>query len=93
MNSNAKNIAIGFLSVTAVILFVGIMLVSATPKPAQAGNVSSYGGAFTVTIGRVTRDAELLYLVDNTTERLLVYGLNRRSGKIAILDKAELSQR
>ncbi len=93
MNSNAKNLTIGFLLLTAVILFVGIMLVSATPKPAQAGNVSSYGGAFTVTIGRVTRDAELIYLVDNTTQRLLVYGLQRRSGKVAILDKSELSQR
>ncbi len=94
MSSNTKNLAIGLLTITAVILTVGVILTgSAATKPAYAGNVSSYGGAFTVTIGRVTRDAELIYLVDNTTERLLVYGLNRRSGKSAILDKAELSQR
>jgi hypothetical protein len=94
MNSNAKNISIGVLTITAVILLVGIILVGSTAtKPAYAGNVSSYGGDFTVTIGRVTRDAELIYLVDNTTERLLVYGLNRKTGKSAILDKSELSQR
>ncbi len=94
MSSNAKNMAIGVLSITAVILLVGIIIVSSpAAKPAYAGNVSSYGGDFTVTIGRVTRDAELLYLVDNTTERLLVYGLQRKTGKTAILDKSELSQR
>ena len=94
MNSNAKNISNGVLTITAVILLVGIILVGSTAtNSAYAGNVSSYGGDFTVTIGRVTRDAELIYLVDNTTERLLVYGLNRKTGKSAILDKSELSQR
>ncbi|NOX57710.1 MAG: hypothetical protein GXP29_02485 [Planctomycetes bacterium] len=92
MSSSAKNIAIGSLSITAVILLVGILLVNAIPAPVQAGSVSSYGGDFTVTIGRVTRDAELIYLVDNTTERLLVYGLQRKTGRVAILDKAEISQ-
>ncbi|HNO79785.1 MAG TPA: hypothetical protein PKN33_17190 [Phycisphaerae bacterium] len=94
MSTNAKNISIGVLSITAVILFVGIILVSSpAAQPAYAGNVSSYGGDFTVTIGRVTRDAELIYLVDNTTERLIVYGLQRKTGKCAILDQSELSQR
>ena len=90
---DSKTFAIGVLSITAVILLVGLVVVSALPQPAVASNVSSYGGDFTITVGRVTQDTELLYVVDNTTQRLLVYGIARKSGAVAILDKAELAQR
>ncbi|MCB9851061.1 MAG: hypothetical protein H6817_10210 [Phycisphaerales bacterium] len=88
---NSKNLAIGVLSITAVILFVGIILVNVQPNAAVASNVSSYGGDFTITVGRVTRDTEILYVLDNTTQRLLAYGIDRRSGAVNILDKADLS--
>ena len=89
---DSKNYAIGVLAITAVILLVGLIWVNTAPRPALASEVSSYGGDFTVTVGRVTRDTELLYVVDNTTERLLVYGIDRRSGALAVLDGTELAQ-
>ena len=89
---DSKNYAIGVLAITAVILLVGLIWVNTAPQPALASEVSSYGGDFTVTVGRITRDTELLYVVDNTTERLLVYGIDRRSGAISVLDGTELTQ-
>jgi hypothetical protein len=88
---NSKNLTIGVLSITAVILFVGMIIVNVSPQPAVAGNVSSYGGDFTITVGRVTRDTEILYVLDNTTQRLLAYGINRKTGAVSILDKADLA--
>lgn len=89
---DTKNFAIGVLAITATILLVGLVIVHTAPRPAFASEVSSYGGDFTITVGRVTRDSELLYVVDNTTERLVVYGIDRRTGIISIQDFAEISR-
>lgn len=88
---DAKTFAIGVLSITAVILMVGLMLVGTAPRTATASEVSTIAGDFTLGVGQVTRDTELLYVIDNVTQRLLVYGFNRRTGESAIVDKTELS--
>jgi hypothetical protein len=88
---DSKNLTIGVLSLTAVALLVSLIAVHGVPRAAVASEVSAFGGDFTVTVGRVTRDTELLYVVDNTTERLLVYGVDRKTG-LMIHDKAELAQ-
>lgn len=87
----SRNLAIGVLSITAVILFVGLIIVSVMPRTAVASDVSSYGGDFTITVGRVTRDTEVLYVLDNVTQRLLVYGISRKNGAVDILDGADLA--
>ena len=86
-----KTFAIGILSITAVILFVALLLTHAWIPAAYAGEISAVSGDFTITVGRVTRDTELLYVVDNTTQRMCVYGLNRRSGKVALLQKMPIA--
>jgi len=82
-----KTFAIGILSITAVILFVALLLTQAWAPPAYAGEISTVAGDFTISVGKVTRDTELLYVVDNTTQRMCVYGLARRTGKVALLQK------
>ncbi len=89
----SKNLAIGVLSITAVILLVGLIVINVLPAPARAGEASAIGGDFTVTVGRVTQDTELLYVLDNVTQRLLVYGFGRKTGAVAITDKQDLGQR
>ena len=86
-----KSFAIGILSVTAVILFVALLLTQAWTPTALAGEVSSASGDFTISVGRVTRDTELLYIVDNTTQRMCIYGLNRRTAKVALLQKMPIA--
>jgi len=86
----SKNLAIGVLSVTAVILFVGLLIVNTRPQPAYASNVSASGGDYTLTVGRAAPDTELLYVIDNVTQRMVVYVINRATGGIEILDGMEL---
>lgn len=88
---DSRTFAIGVLSITAVILMVGLVLVSTTPRTANASEVSTNAGDYTIGVGRVMRDAELLYVIDNIMQRMLVYGFNRRTGEGMIVDKAELS--
>jgi len=90
-NHNSQNLAIAVLSITAVILFVGLVVVNVQPAPVAASDISVSGGDFTVSVGRVSRDTDGLYVIDNVSQRLLVYGINRQSGAINVLDKAELA--
>lgn len=89
---NSRNLAIGVLSITAVILLVGLIMVNVSPTPALASEASSLGGDFTITVGRVTNDTELVYVLDNVTQRLLAYSIARKTGAVAIVDKLDLGQ-
>ncbi|HRX85570.1 MAG TPA: hypothetical protein P5572_11180, partial [Phycisphaerae bacterium] len=86
----SRNLAIGVLAIIAAVLLVGLIIVNVQPQPAYASNISSNGGDFTVTVGRITRDTEVLYVLDNVTQRLLVYTINRTTGAIDMMDGAEL---
>ncbi len=87
-----KDLAIGVLSVTAVMLLVSVVVVQTCAVPAQAAAVSVYSGPFTVVPGRVSRDSELIYVLDNVTQRFLAYAIDRRTGRLTIMDKAELGR-
>jgi len=86
-----KIFAIGVLSITAMILLVGLVLTTTDRQPAVAGEISSYGGDFTLSVGRMVDDTELLYVIDNTTQRMITYGIQRKTGKIQIADTAQLA--
>jgi hypothetical protein len=89
---DSRNLAIGVLAITAVVLLVGIIVINIQPPPALAGNISSYGGDYTLTVGRVADDTEVLYVLDNVTQRLVIYVINRNSGVVDMLDGFELGQ-
>ena len=82
-----KTYAIGVLSITAVILLVAVLIISSSTPAARAGEISSVAGDFTISVGHATNDSELLYIVDNTTERMCVYGVNRKTGKVGLLQQ------
>ena len=87
---DSKTFTIGVLSLTAVVLLVGLIVVSVMPQPAVASSTSAEGGDYTITAGRVTRDAELLYVINNSAQILVAYGFDRRTGAAAPLDRKEL---
>lgn len=86
-----QTFAIGILSIIAVILFVAVILSNAGVPAAQAAELSIVSGDFTISVGQVTRDADLLYVVDNTTQRMCVYGANRKTGKVALIQQIPIS--
>ncbi len=90
LSLDSSTFLVGILAVTATILFVGLLVVGNSPAPAFASEVGSLGTDFSVTVGQVTRDTEVLYVVDNVTQRMMVYQIDRKNGTIIIQDKAEL---
>lgn len=69
MNIDKKSFAVGVLSLTAVILFVGNLML---PEPATAA-VAIKERDYTAVTGRTTKGGEALYLTDNRTGLLGVF--------------------
>ena len=69
MNIDKKSFAVGVLSLTAVILFVGNLML---PEPATA-SVAVKERDYTAVTGRTTKGGEALYLTDNRTGLLGVF--------------------
>lgn len=89
---DSKNLAIGILSTTAVILLVGLILVQTRPEPAYGFGMNAQGGDYLLTTGQMQHSQELLYVIDAALEKMLVYrfDINRRQirvGRPVYLDK------
>jgi len=71
---DSKNLAIGVLTVTATILFVGLVI------------VNSIGGDYLVVTGQQRSERELLYVIDagGRTERLAAYVFDRDRGQLVM---------
>lgn len=80
---DSRNLAIGVLSTTAVILFVGLVLLQTRPTPAYASGMADRGGDYILITGELWDREELLYLIDAREQRLLTYkyDLNRKTIK------------
>jgi hypothetical protein len=84
-------LAIGALSITAVILFSALMLLDARPAPALAGGMTASGGDYTATVGQFTSgDEELLYVVDNPAQKMGIYRFDSGKKQIDLVDLIDL---
>ena len=87
-----NDLAIGVLSVTAVVLFVSLILVQATTTPALAGGMTAQGGGFVMTVGALTiGDEEIVYLVDTSSNKMVTYRFDPASRQIAVLQGVDLA--
>ena len=68
MNIDKKSFAVGVLSLTAVVLFVGNLMLPETANAAVTIKERDY----TAVTGRTTKGGEALYLTDNRTGTLAV---------------------
>lgn len=87
---DSKNFAIGVLSTTAVILFVGLIIVHSQPAPAIASGMSDRGGDYILVSGSFYDREELLYVLDTSTDRMIIYRYDVNNGQILIADGKEL---
>lgn len=86
MSDQAKNtldgklFAIGVLSVTACVLFVGFLLVSLTP-PAYATGQNDRGGDYVMLTQQISNSVEGIVVIDAASKRLVIYqfDINRKS--------------
>ena len=89
-----KNIIIAVLSITAVILFTGLLLV----QNLQQGSTSSIawadtvdrGGDYVLATGAFSDTNEALYALDAANDRLNVYQYDKNRKRMVIYDDLDL---
>ena len=82
-------LSIGILSVTAVVLLVGIVVVSVVQKSAMAIGMSDRGGDYIVVTVQFTQSKEAIVVTDAAAERMAAYMFNetnRRMDPISVYD-------
>ena len=92
---DSKNLAIGVLSITAVILLVGVVIIGSRPVPAVASGMTTGGGDYILTIGQLHTNSELLYIIDSGANKLVVYdykGNTKQIEPLQVIDLAEMRQ-
>ena len=78
-----RDFAIGVLSVTAVILLVGLLVLQAgSPQAAMAIGQSGTVGNYVVATCQVDDQAEILSILDTTAQRLNFYRLDLMTNQL-----------
>ena len=78
---DGKTFAIGVLSVTACILFVGLLLITLLPTPAAhaAGQVDR-GGDYIMLTQQIGNNYEAIVVIDAAAKKMNLYGLDKAAG-------------
>ncbi len=87
---DGKTFAIGVLSVTACILFVGFMLL--TMRPAQAIGLSDKAGDYKMLTQQLSSGTEGVVVIDGAARQLIVYAFDWNNKVLEIATQLDLSQ-
>ncbi|UCG16893.1 MAG: hypothetical protein JSV19_02430 [Phycisphaerales bacterium] len=87
---DSKNLTIGILSTTAVILLVGLIVIHSRPQPVYASGVGVQAGDYVMGVGRFDERTEMLYVIDSTVNGMNVYLYDFKSGVLGISDQVDL---
>jgi len=88
-----KNFAIGVLSTTAVILFVGLTVIQTRPATVLADGMTVRGGDYEMTVGALDDvDEELVYVLDSVQQRMIAYRFNSTTDRIEIVAGLDLAE-
>lgn len=80
---DAKTFAIGFLSITACILFVGLLLV--TMQPAHAIGQLDRGGDYIMLTQQLSNSQEGVLIIDAAARQMTLYAFNGANRQLQIL--------
>ena len=89
---DGKLFAIGVLSITACILFVGFLMVTLNPRPALAHGQLDRGGDFIMLTQQISSSVEGVVLIDSAANRLLLYAFDFNNKRLEILDGLDLAK-
>ncbi len=90
---DSKDMTIGVLSTTAVILLVGIMIIHSRPEPALASGMTASGGDYVMTVGSVsTDDEEVLFVIDRVAQKMIVYRFDAGRRQLQINQRYSLEE-
>ena len=89
---DGRTLAIGVLSVTACILFVGFLLVTTFTTPAHAIGMNDSAGDYKVATQQLTTSSEGVVVIDAAAKRLIVYGFDYNRKQLVPLSTFELER-
>ncbi|MBN2446566.1 MAG: hypothetical protein JXO22_07570 [Phycisphaerae bacterium] len=91
---DGKTFAIGVLSVTACILFVGFLLITLSPQPAYASRMNDRGSDYIMATQSISSSKEGLIVMDAAAKQMLLYVFDttRREKQLMIQDRVDFAQ-
>lgn len=90
---DSKNFVIGVLSTTATVLLVGLFLLQGQARIANAEGMTTSGGNYILTVGRINQgDEEVLYLIDTGSDKLIAYTFNAVRKTIEVVQGIDLGE-
>lgn len=88
-----RDLAIGVLSVTAVVLLTALILVQTLmPREALAFGQGTSAGRFLLTTAKLDEATDLVIITEPSTQLMNVYGFDPRTRRVTLLDKIELDR-
>ena len=80
--------------IASAFVLVGLLVVNAAPRLASEAEASLVIARdnFTLLTAKTRSDEEALFLLDNTTQRLLIYRLNLRRNQVELVGGGDLRQ-
>jgi hypothetical protein len=84
---DSKSFAIGVLSVTAAILLVGFVLVTAFPRPALATGQNDRSGDYVMLTQQISNSVEALIVIDAASQRMCMYHLDLGAKQLKLLQR------
>jgi hypothetical protein len=91
MNDN-KNLTIGILSITGVILLVAVIILTSMPQPAQAIGMIDRGGDYIIVTGQFTENSEVIYITDAAAKRMIMYSYEPTTRELTLWDAIDLGR-
>ena len=89
----SRNLAVGVLSTTAVILLVGLAIIHTRPTPAQADGMTVARGDYVLTVGGSTQvDEELVFLIDVPEQKMIIYRFDAGRHQIDMVQGVDLAE-
>ena len=89
--NDTKNVTIAALCVSATILATVLILMQSSGGPALAATPAA-AGEYVMLTGKITRDRELLYVVDLRAQKINAYEFDRRDNVIERKDQLDLKK-
>lgn len=91
MNDN-KNLTIGILSVSAVVLLAALIVTTAMPQPVMALGQLDRGGDYILMTSQFTENSEVVFVTDAAARRMIMYSYEPTTRDIRFWDAIDLGK-
>lgn len=91
MTLNGRDFAIGVLSVTAVVLFTGLLILqSVSPQPAYGSGQGATSGDYVFSTARLDDTTEVVFAVDTVAQQMNMYAFIPAAGNVQLVQQFDL---